>query len=440
MGTLRGAGAMPWLGRRAAYTLGAPVLTLAGAFATVAAPLLLDPTRFGDYVLLLSIFQYACALDLGLSQLTDKSLAARGGEGSASMAELVWSRLAVAAGVLLLAVPLASALARPGGELTAGNLLIAAAGGVAFMLSNGPVALYRAGSQVWEFTFAALSMQAGLSVPRLAGLVLGGVTGCFAALLAFYALTAALLNQPFAAALCQRPSARAVARTLGAALPLFAFSALWLLYLTANRWISLALTDAEGFGLFAFGANLVVVGIGVLSTVGQVHYPKHLAGAGEEGAQARLGLELLRLLAVASAGTLAGVLACRYAIPVVFPKFAAAAEPSAALMASGIPLGLAGWLMPLVVAASGRPWRDAVAVFAVSFAVLGAGMAGGDALAGIVGQAWGCALTSLVLPAAQLALLVRGGMLGRARAVAVLGAAAGGMGLDVLAWMWLFPS
>lgn len=438
VGTLRDAGAMPWLGRRAAYTLGAPVLTLAGAAATVVAPLLLDPARFGDYVLLLSVFQYAAALDFGLSQLADKTLAGRGGEGSASVAELVWARLAVAVCALLLAVPLSFALARPGGELTEGNLIIAATGGVAFMLSNGPVALYRAGSQLWEFTFAALSMQAGLSVPRLAGLVLGGVTGCYAALAAFYALTAALLNQPFAAALRQRSSVRGVARTLGAALPLFAFSALWLLYLTANRWVSSALSDAQEFGLFAFGANLVAVGIGVLSTIGQVHYPKHLAKAGEEGAQTRLGLELLRLVGVAAAGTAAGVLACRYAVPVIFLQFAAAAAPSAALMTSGVPLGLAGWLMPLVVAASGRPWRDASAVFAVSFGALGTGMAAGHALGGVVGQAWGCALASLVPPAVQLGLLVRVGMLGRARAVGVFAAAAGGTALDALIWVGLF--
>lgn len=360
------------------------------------------------------------------------------GAGAERVVDLVWSRVVVAACTLLLAVPLAFALAQPEGELTAGSLFLAAFGGVAFMLSNGPVALYRAGLRVWEFTFAALLMQAGLSVPRLAGLALGGVAGCFAVLGAFYGATAALLNQPFAAALRRRSSARAVARTLRAASPLFAFNALWLLYLMASRWISSALSDAVGLGLFAFGANLVAAGIGVLSTVGQVHYPKHLALAGEGGAQARLGRELLCLLGVAAVGTLAGVLACRYAVPALFPKFAAAAEPSAALMASGIPLGLVGWLMPLVVAISRRPWRDAGMVFSASIAVLGVAMAVGDALGGILGQAWGCVLASLVPGVMQVALLARGGMLGRARTAGVLAAVAAGMALDALAYAILF--
>ena len=87
IGWLRDADAMPWLGRRMTYTLCAPLLTLAGAATTVAAPLLLAPARFGDYVLLLAVFQYACALDLGLSQLADKALAGRERTEQTSLAD-----------------------------------------------------------------------------------------------------------------------------------------------------------------------------------------------------------------------------------------------------------------------------------------------------------------------------------------------------------------
>ena len=433
--TLRDAGAMPWLGNRMAYTFGAPVLSLAGAAATVAAPLLLAPSRFGGYVLLLSIFQYACAADLGLSQLADRVLTGRAaGEGTAAaISELVCARVVLAACLLLLAVPLAFGVAR-GGALTAANLLIAVVGGIAFMLSNGPVSLYRAGSRVWEFTFAALLMQAGLSLPRLAGLAAGGVTGCFAALAAWYVLTAALLTQPFAAVLRARPPAQAVARTLRMAGPLFAFNALWLLYLTANRWVSAALSTPGNFGLFAFGANLVVVGIGVLSTIGQVHYPKHLAAAGTPGAPALLCRELRWLLGVATAGTAAGVLACRYAVPAIFPQFAAAAAPSGALMAAGVPLSLTAWVLPLAIAASARPWRDAAKMFSVSFAVLGAAMWGGDMAGGIVGQAWGCALAAIAPIGAVLAHLARSRMLPRPQCRILLGLAAAGMAADGVVW------
>ena len=441
LGFLRDAGAMPWLGNRAAYTFGAPVLSLAGAAATVAAPLLLAPSRFGEYILLLSVFQYACASDLGLSQLADKALTGRAADqgAAAAVSELVCARVMLVACLLLLAVPLAFGLAR-GGALTAANLLVAAVGGIAFMLSNGPVSLYRAGSRVWEFTFAALLMQAGLSLPRLGGLVAGGVTGSFAALAAWYVLTAALLTQPLAAVLRARPPMRVVARTLRVAAPLFAFNALWLLYLTANRWVSAKLSTPGNFGLFAFGANLVAVGVGVLSTVGQVHYPKHLVAAGAPGASVLLRRELLRLLGVAMAGTAAGVLACRYAVPVVFPQFAAAAAPSGALMAAGVPLSLTAWVLPLAIATSARPWRDAAAMFSVSLAVLGAAMWGGDMAWGIVGQAWGCALAAIAPFGAVLMHLMRSRMLSGPQCRALLGLAAAGVAADGVVWLLLFQN
>jgi hypothetical protein len=67
--------------------------------------------------------------------------------------------------------------------------------GAAFMLANGPVTVFRATSKIWEFTASALLLQAGLTAPRLAGLAVGGVTGCFAALALWYGLLAALLSR-----------------------------------------------------------------------------------------------------------------------------------------------------------------------------------------------------------------------------------------------------
>lgn len=438
IGWLRDADAMPWLGRRMTYTLCAPLLTLAGAATTVAAPLLLAPARFGDYVLLLAVFQYACALDLGLSQLADKALAGRERTEQTSLADLVRSRCYVAGAAVLLALPLSFALARSGGALTAANLFLAAAAGIAFMLSNGPVTLYRASSRIWEFTFAALVMQAGLSVPRLGGLLLGGIPGCFGVLAAFYALTAVLLTQPFSALLHTSSAPRAVRRTLGAALPLFVFNAVWLLYLTANRWIASALLDPEAFGLFAFGTNLVAVGVGLLMTIGQVHYPKHLGSDGGPDAQSLLERDLLHLVGLTAVGSLAGVLACRFAVPVVFPHFAAAAESSAALVASLIPLGMAGCVMPLVVARSQRPVRDTVAVFVASFGVLGVGMVMGNAIGGISGQAWGCTIASLVPPVIQVGILSRHSMLRRPQVNGIVAAACGAIVVDALVWGLLF--
>jgi O-antigen/teichoic acid export membrane protein len=281
-------------------------------------------------------------------------------------------------------------------------------------------------------------MQAGLSAPRLLGLLLWGIPGCFGVLAVYYALTAALLNQPFSPTRLPRSSPRAVRRTLGAALPLFAFNAVWLFYLTANRWIASALSAPEGFGLFAFGANLVAVSVGLLMTIAQVHYPKHLATDGGTAAQDLLDRDLLHLVGLTAAGSLAGVLACRFGIAVIFPHFAAAAESSAALMASTIPLGLAGCVMPLVVAMSHRPVHDTVVVFTASFGLLGAAMVVGNAIGGISGQAWGCALASLMPPFIQLSLLSSRGMLRWTQATRILAAAGGGIVVDALAWGVLF--
>jgi hypothetical protein len=99
------------------------------------------------------------------------------------------------------------------------------------MLANGPVTVFRATSKIWEFTASALLLQAGLTAPRLAGLAVGGVTGCFAALALWYGLLAALLSRS-AAPPAARPTP--LLPLLRLALPLFAFNACWEIYLSTN--------------------------------------------------------------------------------------------------------------------------------------------------------------------------------------------------------------
>ncbi len=115
------------------------------------------------------------------------------------------------------------------------------------MLSNGPVTLYRATARIWEFTFAALAMQAGLSVPRLAGLLFWGIPGCFRVLAVFYALTAVLLTQPFWPVLRMEFSSGGASHSRRCVASACAFNAVWLFYLTANRWIASA-SRVEAFG------------------------------------------------------------------------------------------------------------------------------------------------------------------------------------------------
>ncbi len=119
------------------------------------------------------------------------------------------------------------------------------------MVAAGPVTVHRARGRIGPFTASALLLQAGMTAPRLLGLLLGGVTGCFAVLAAWYGLAACLLVSPG-----RRRERRApmwpIVRT---ALPMFVFSWLWLAYLLANRWLSATLSEPTAFGLFAFGAT-----------------------------------------------------------------------------------------------------------------------------------------------------------------------------------------
>ncbi len=64
------------------------------------------------------------------------------------------------------------------------------------MVANAPVTIFRAGAKMWEFTAVALTLQAGMTIPRLAGLVVAGVTGCFAVLLAWYAALVFMFARP----------------------------------------------------------------------------------------------------------------------------------------------------------------------------------------------------------------------------------------------------
>lgn len=115
------------------------------------------------------------------------------------------------------------------------------------MIANGPATLFRAASKVWEFTVLALILQIAMTVPRLAGLVLGGVDGSFAAVAIYYTLCAVLLARPLPR-LKKRPPLASMAQ---AALPLFAFNASWTFYLSANRWISSVLSSPHDLGLLS---------------------------------------------------------------------------------------------------------------------------------------------------------------------------------------------
>ena len=199
---------------------------------SVFAPWFLGPAAFGTFTLLTSLFQYATKADLGLSQLADRKLAVNNSAELDCAANILRSRLIIGSIVLGLIVPIAMWVAWVTGRLPVTGTALAIAAGGAFMIATGPVTVSRATSKVWEFTTAALLLHAGLTVPRLAGLAFGGVTGCFMALALWYGALAALLSRtvpPTAAA-----GVTPILPLLQLALPLFAFNAVWEIYLSAR--------------------------------------------------------------------------------------------------------------------------------------------------------------------------------------------------------------
>jgi O-antigen/teichoic acid export membrane protein len=395
-----------WLGNPFAYTICGPLATIAGSGTTIAAPIVLDPASFAHFALLMSIFQYVGDLDLGLSRLMDRRMSGSGAKRLEELRLFMIARSCVAAcvSVLVLVVALGS------GVLTA----VAGMAGVVFMLACGPLSFYRASSNIYAFTTTALLIQAGLSLPRLTGLLVGGVSGCVIAMAAWFMMIAIVSNAPFVGIFRQRNTItiNQIRGCFKESLPLCAFSSLWLLYLFSSRWFSWVISSPIDAGLFAFGTNLLSVGVGLIALVASVYYPRHLATRN----MAALRLQLLRLLIVVTAGVLGGTLFCRFGLGLLFPHFRAASSATAVILISGVPLCLCTWLMPMVIALSRRPWREGIFMFSISLANLFLLMHIG-AQTGVLGQAWASIPPAIALLGMVLYLIVQTKLLAPNQAV-----------------------
>jgi hypothetical protein len=397
-----------WLNNPIAMTFSVPLLTVAGAATTIATPLLLSPERFAGFALLLSIFQYVSDFDLGLSRLSDRTLTRVGSDVARAIQQLLIARFVIAA-MIMVVVSLAAIFT---GALTA----VVGLAGVAFMLSCGPLSFYRAKSNIRGLTMATIIMQFGMSLPRFGGLLVGGVSGYMLALAIWSVMTAVVLNLPFVDFLRLPRQPPRLIPLLAESLPLFAFSSIWFLYLLASRWFSwLVSSTTTEAGLFAFGANLVAVGIAMIGMVGQAYYPRHLIQMDKNA----LFSELVHVALVVTGGSLIGIVVCRFGLRLVFPHFAEAAAPTATLLIVGIPLCLCAWLIPLAIARSAHPLREAFGIFAIGLSILYGLMWLLNRVAGIEGQAWASGPPAMFILAMQLHLVVGNNMLDGKKAVIV---------------------
>jgi len=260
--------------------------------------------------------------------------------------------------------------------------------------------------------FASLLIQFGLTLPRLIGLLIDGVRGSMIGLSLWSGIACIVLNIPMLATVQARFAQ--VPPLIARSVPLFLYHAAWLLYLFANRWISWGVSDTTAdAGLFAFGANLTVVGVGMVGLLAQPFYPHHLASPNPR----QLARELYVLLLLGAIGQAFGALFCRFLLGHLFPNFAASTSVTAVLLISAIPLALSVWVLPLVIAHSDRVSEGLI--FPVGLAIMYGLMALLNASDGIIGQAWGCLPPALMVFGAQLALIAKKGLLLPRTALAV---------------------
>jgi hypothetical protein len=409
-----------WLSNRAAFLVCTPLLTAAGAATTVIAPMLLTAASFTQFALLSSVFTYLSEFDLGLGRFSDRILPGQNpAEATASAAPMLLARYIIA---FTLFVGLIIAFrADP-------LMLLAAIGGIGFLCANGPLSFYRTRSDTAALAMASLMMQFGMTLPRLGGLLIDGVRGSVIGLTMWSVLVAIVLNQSLLTTVHISKS-KHLLTVFGRSVPLFMYGGAWLLYLLANRWLAwILLPSPTEAGLFAFGANLTTISIGLIGTLSQPYYPKHLV----QGHASGLARELYVLLLLGTGGCLVGGLFCRYLLGFVFAHFAAAASATAVLLWSGLPLGLCAWLVPLVIARSKRV--SEFLVFPLCLVLMYGFMWLFGASAGLVGLAWGCAPPALLLLAAQLALVVQEGLLVRLDAMNIWLGCLAAMSLGETLW------
>jgi hypothetical protein len=396
-----------WLDRPIFYTIITPVLVMLGAGTTIAAPMLLDAAKFGQFALLMSVYQYTCDFDLGLARLTDRLLQNADVSVQATTQALLQARLLVALPTVIASILL--------GLLYGPLATLSGLAGVLIMQTNGPMAIYRARSLIRSYVSAALLTQFGLTLPRLLGLLLGGVSGCVFTMFGWYAMSAAIINVPPLRQGFRRLCLADLLNMTRQSWPLFVMNSAWVLYLLSGRWISSLLSDPIALGQFSFASNLSLVATGVLSNVGATYYPRHLS----ERNPPRLCHELCVLIGLLAGGALAGVPACYFLLAYVFPHFDGAQSITAAVGFSAVPLGLAVWVVPMVMATSLRPIRDGVIICGSGMALQATLMVLLAHVAGLTGQAWACVPTAVSLLGVLLKRVVEHRLLTARAAIAI---------------------
>lgn len=420
-----------------------PGLSAVNAAVGLLLPALLGPAQFGQYAIAVTLFQYGLILDLGMSQLLDRRLPLLMDDGAtpqrqAFVHDVLWIRLYTAATALALGAAGLAGAAMLGSlpfPIEAGILSLAA--GLAFMLALGPMCVWRATSQRVPFARWNVACALILAVGRPAGMIAGGLLGCFGALAVGYAALATRLNWSMPLRHAKLPGPRLTARLLAEGAPLFATSFVWAFYMTANRWVVSILAQQVELGQFAFGSNVVYLIVGTVGALAQLHYPAivtRAAAGARHAVSAQLCRDLSLLAVLMTVPSAVGIAAGPRLIDIFYPTFAGAELSVQRLLVAVPALVVASWLMPLSLSTAARPWIEGVLIYPAALVVLVAATWLGFAGGGIAGAAWGLAASAMPLVAMQLVNLRQIGLLDTADALRIaLAVGAGTASLAALA-------
>ncbi len=423
-----------------------PIVTLLNAVVGMLLPQMMEPRAFGEYSLVVTLFNYGLIFDLGVSQIIDRRIPAHLGSGRADLAQdvgdtLLWLRLGIAVAVFTLTAATLLLLAHDKKlpfSLTAG--LLAAFAGLADMVALGPACIYRARSRRRDYAVLITVLLSGLIVARLGGLLAGGLVGCFAALAAWYVGCAFASHARMPLKAAARPGLRQAASLIGHGVPFFATSFVWAFYVTGNRWIASFLIEPDQFGQFAFSANIFSLLVGAAGGFSAFYYPKiaeRIASSRSYAVSATLARDLCRLTAAMAVVVAVGIVLAGVLVGLIYPRYLPGIETARVILVAVPPMVLASWLMPVSLSGGHRPWVDGVVIYPVATLVLAAAIVALYRPFGDQGAAWASTVGALPLIGMQLAALRHARILRTRDALAVLAAAvAASATLGLLAW-WI---
>jgi O-antigen/teichoic acid export membrane protein len=340
-----------------AYVLSTLILTGLSSATTLAAPALLTAEQFASFVLLASFFQLAARLDFGLSELAD-----RYGHSSDNAYEhsnhLIQGRWLIAIALMPFIALLSFVVSRNNNLLSPLDLLLALSGGLLAMVAVGPVTVSRAKNNIKDFAILALTLQLGMTVPRLIGLVFGGTTGCYLALSLWYLVFA---TQSWRTLRFDTSKWQEIVSPLRQSLPLFLCALMWLCTQFMPRWISASISSQHDFAQLAFAFNLMALATGTLTTIGQAYYPRYLV-LHREQKKAPLQNLIWKDLLILVCGTFVGLAIILPLIPyglyLFYPRYYEARGETLIMVISLLPLVATLWYVPFILAISRHPLRS----------------------------------------------------------------------------------